>query len=63
MYEDLDTRATLIILDGLKDPLITHFSGKNTTHEMWMSLQNLFQNKNENQVLVLEDKLKSTKMI
>ena len=30
---------------------------------MWMSLQNLFQNKNENQILVLEDKLKSTKMI
>ena len=30
---------------------------------MWMSLQNLFQNKIEHRVLVLEDKLKSTKML
>ena len=63
MYEDLDTRARLIILDGVKDALITHFTRKNTAHEMWMALQNLLQNKNENRVLVLEDKLKSTKMI
>ena len=63
MYDDLDTRARLIILDGVKDHLIPHLFGKNTTHEMWMDLQNLFQNKNENLVLVLEDKLKSTKML
>ena len=63
VYEDLDTRASLIILDGVKDPLIRHLSGKNTAHEMWMDLQNLFQKKNENRVLVLEDKLNSTKMI
>ena len=30
---------------------------------MWMALQNLFQNKNKNWVLVLQDKLKSTKMM
>jgi len=30
---------------------------------MYMDIQNLFQNKNEKWVLVLEDKLKSTKMI
>ena len=63
VYEDLDMRVILIILDGVKDPLIPHFSGKNIAHEIWMALQNLFQNKNENWVLVLEDKLKSTKMI
>ena len=51
------------ILDGVKDSLIPHFSWKNNAHEMWMALQNLLWNKKENRVLVLEDKLKSTKMI
>jgi len=63
VYKDLDTRAILIILDCVKDPLIPHFFEKNTAHEMWMTLQILFQNKNENRVLLLEDKLKSTKLI
>jgi len=48
IYEDLDARTRLIILDGVKDALIPHLSGKNNAHEMWMALQNLFQNKNEN---------------
>lgn len=48
VYEDLDTMARLIILDGVKDALIPHLFRKNNTHEMWMAIQNLFQNKNEN---------------
>jgi len=63
IYEYLDLTVRLIILDGVKDALIPHLSRKNNAHEMWMDLQNLFQTKNENRVLVLEDKLKSTKMI
>lgn len=63
IYEDFNARMRLIILDGVRDAIISHFSGKNIAHEMCMALQNLFQNKNENQVLVLEDKLNSTKMI
>jgi len=63
IFEDLYVKARLIILDGVKDALIPHLSRKNNSHEMWMALQNLFQNKNENRVLVLEDKLNSTKMI
>lgn len=51
-----------MILDGVKVPPITQFS-RNIAHEMWIALHNLFQNKNENRVLALEDKLKSTKMI
>jgi len=62
-YEDLDVRTRLIILDGVKDAIMPHLSGKNNAHEMWMAIQNLFQNKNENRVLVLENKLKSTQMI
>ena len=40
-----------------------HLFGKKNAHEMWMALQKIFQNKNKNQILVLEDKLNSTKMI
>jgi len=50
IYEDLDARARLIIPDGVKDALIPHLSKKNNAHKMWMALQNLFQNKHENQV-------------
>ena len=63
IWEDLDAMAILIILDGVRDDLLPHLFGNNTAQEMWVSLQNLFQNNNENRVLVLENKLKSTKML
>lgn len=61
--KELDTKENLIILDGVKDHLIPRTSEKSSTHEMWKTLQDLFQNKNENRLLVLKDKLKSTKML
>lgn len=63
VYEELDMKARFIILDGMKGSLIPHLSRKNTALEMCVALQNLFQKKNKNWVLVLEDKLKSTKNI
>ena len=63
IYEDLDARMRLIILDGVRDALIPHLSENNNAHEMWMALHNLFQNKNEKRVLLLEDKWMSTKML
>jgi len=48
VYEELDMKVRLIILDGVKDSPIPHLSMKNSTHEMWMALQFFFQNKNEN---------------
>lgn len=42
VYEDLDMRARLIIVDGVKDHLIPHLSGKNNAHEMWLDLWNFF---------------------
>ena len=63
IWEDLDTKEKLIFLHGVKDSLIPHLSENKNAREMWMDLHNLFQNTNENRVLVLEDKLKSTKMI
>lgn len=42
VYEELDTKTKLIILDGIKDHLIPDMYKKNATHEMWKSLRDLF---------------------
>ena len=34
----LDSRAMLIILDGVKDHIVPHLSGKKITLEMWKAL-------------------------
>ena len=47
-WKKLDSRAMLIILDGVKDHIVPHLSGKNTTLEMWKTLESLYQSKNEN---------------
>jgi hypothetical protein len=57
-----DVKARIIILDGVKDHLIPHLSGKTTTRDMWEALKSLFQSKNENHKLVLREKLGDTKM-
>jgi len=63
VWEYLYRKEGLTILDDVKDSLIPHVSGNNSAYEMWIALQNFFQNKKENWVRVVEDKLKSTKMI
>lgn len=51
-----------IILDGFKDHLIPHLSGKDTTWEMMEALKGLFQSKNENSKMLMREKLRDTKM-
>lgn len=43
--------------------IIPHLSGKTTAYEMWKALQDLFQNNNEDQKMVLREKLEATKII
>jgi hypothetical protein len=50
-------------LDGVKDPLIPYLDEKKTTKEMWDTLKNLYEAKNENQNVALKDKLHDTKMV
>ena len=47
VYEEMDMRAKLIILEGFKDLIIPHMSRKNTPHEMLKYLHDLLKNKNE----------------
>ena len=52
-WKKIDPRAMLIIMDGVKDHIVPHLSGKNTATEMWTDLESLYQSKNENQQMVL----------
>ena len=52
-WKKLNSRAMLIILDGVKDHIVPHLSEKKTTLEMWTALESLYQSKNENRNMVL----------
>ena len=51
-----------MILDGVKDHLIPHLAEKKTTKDMWDTLNQLFEAKNENRKTALKDKLHNVKM-
>jgi len=42
-YEDAMARVKCMILDGVKDHVIPHIAEKNTTKEMWDTLNTLYQ--------------------
>ena len=52
----------LIIMYGVKDHIVPHIFGKKTTTKMWMVLESLYQSKNENRKMVLQERMCSTKM-
>ena len=54
-WKKLDSRAMLIILDGVKDHIVPHLSGKKTALEMWKDLEGLYKSKNENRKMVLQE--------
>jgi hypothetical protein len=62
LHETKESKAQSIILDGVKDHLIPHLAKKNTAKEMWDALKNVFEAKNDNQMMALKDKLHDTKM-
>jgi hypothetical protein len=41
-----DVKARRIIVDGVKDHIIPHLSGKKTTKDMWEALVKLYQSDN-----------------
>ena len=47
-WNKIDSRAMLIIMDGVKDHIVPHLSGKKTTLEMRKDLESLYQRKSEN---------------
>ena len=52
----------MIIMDGVKDHIVLHLSSKKTALEMWKALESLYQSKNENRRMVLQERMRNTKM-
>ena len=52
----------MIIMDGVKDHIVPHLSSKKTALDMWKDLESLYQSKNENQRMVLQERMLNTKM-
>ena len=61
-FEALEARAQRVILDGVKDHLIPDLEEKKTAKDMWDTLNQLFESKNENYKMELKDKLHNVKM-
>jgi hypothetical protein len=61
-YTKKNIKTKRIILDAIKDHVISHVTGKSNVYEMWESLTKLYQSSNKNRKMVLREKLKSIKM-
>jgi hypothetical protein len=55
-------KARRILLEGVRDYIVSSLHGKFTPHEMWKTLTDLFQNNNDHRKLALKDKLRKIKM-
>jgi hypothetical protein len=55
-------KARRILLEGVRDHIVSNLHGKDTPYAMWNALTDLFQNSNDHRKLVLKDKLRKIKM-
>ena len=56
------TKTRMIILEGIKDYVVSSFHGKKTTYAMWKPLIELFKRNSDAIDLALKDKLKNIRM-
>lgn len=61
-YKAKMVKAKRLILDGVRDHVVCHITGKGKTKEMWDSLATLYQGSSEKRKMYLEEKLRSTRM-
>jgi hypothetical protein len=61
-FQRQNKRAKRTILDAVKDHVIPHISCKDYAYQMWQSLCSLYQSPNKNCKMVLQEKLRGTKM-
>ena len=55
-------RARRILLEGVKDHIVSSLHGKANPYAMWKALTDLFQSNNDHRKLALKDKLRKIKM-
>jgi hypothetical protein len=51
------------IFDAVQDHIIPHLTGKAHAYEMWKYLCKLYESSNENQKMVLHDRLRGIHML
>ena len=55
-------KTSRILLEGVKDHIVSSLHGKSTPFSMWKALTDIFQSSNDQRKLALKDKLKKIKM-
>jgi hypothetical protein len=58
-----NNKAKRMICDAMRDHIIPHLTRRNCAYKMWASLCKLYKSSNENQNLVLHDRLRSILML
>jgi hypothetical protein len=58
-----NNKAKRIICDVVRDHIIPHLTGKTCAYDMWASISNLYERSNENQKMVLHDRLRGIHML
>jgi len=61
-YKGEMAKTKRMILNGVKDHIVCHIAGRNTTKEMWDALSMLYQGSSEQRKMYLEQKMRSTQM-
>jgi hypothetical protein len=62
-YRKRNNKAKRTISDVVRDHIIPHVTGKAHAYQMWASLCSLYESSNENQKMVLHDRLRSIRML
>jgi hypothetical protein len=57
-FRKRNTKAKRTICDAVRDHVIPHLTGKDYAFEMWASLCKLYKSPNQNQKMVLQEKLR-----
>lgn len=61
-YRKEMAKVKRLILDGVRDHIVSHTSRKGTAKEMWDALDQLYQNASEQWKMFMQEKLRSIKM-
>ena len=60
-WQKKTTKCRRILLEGVKDHIVSSLHGKASPYLMWKALTDLFQSNNDQRKLALKDKLKNIK--
>ena len=61
-WQKKTTKCRRILLEGVKDHIVSSLHGKASSFLMWKALIDLFQSKSDHRKLALKDKLRNIKM-